>query len=94
MSSISVHDPETIVSFGGEVAEEISRCSDMVLRSMNMAQINDTGEMLTLLGKIMEKFDIDEIRENPGFFQKLFVNLKKQLEKNIGKIPHNGRRSR
>lgn len=85
VSSISVHDPETIVSFGGEVAEEISRCSDMVLRSMNMAQINDTGEMLTLLGKIMEKFDIDEIRENPGFFQKLFVNLKKQLEKILAK---------
>lgn len=85
VSSISVHDPETIVSFGGEVAEEISRCSDMVLRSMNMDQINDTGEMLVLLGKIMDKFDIDEIRENPGFFQKIFGNLKKQLEKILAK---------
>ncbi|MDU1910279.1 toxic anion resistance protein [Fusobacterium sp.] len=85
VSSISVYDTETIISFGGEVAEEISRCSDAVLKSMNMAQINDTGEMLTLLGKIMSKFDIDEIREKPGFLERIFGNLKKQLEKILDK---------
>ncbi|WP_462427590.1 toxic anion resistance protein, partial [Fusobacterium varium] len=85
VSSISVYDTETIISFGGEVAEEISRCSDAVLNSMNMAQINDTGEMLTLLGKIMSKFDIDEIREKPGFLERIFGNLKKQLEKILDK---------
>ena len=85
VSSISVYDAETISSFGGEIAEEISRCSDTVLKNMNMNQINETGEMLTLLGKIMERFDIDEIREKPGFFQKIFGNLKKQLEKILDK---------
>ena len=85
VSSISVYDTETIISFGGEVAEEISGCSDAVLNSMNMAQINDTGEMLTLLGKIMSKFDIDEIREKPGFLERIFGNLKKQLEKILDK---------
>lgn len=84
-SKISVYEPETIVSFGGEVAEEISRCSDVVLNSMNMNQINDSGEMLTLLGKIMDKFDIDEIKENPNFFKKLFGNLKKQLDQILAK---------
>lgn len=85
VSSISVYDTETIISFGGEVAEEISRCSDAVLNSMNMSQINDTGEMLTLLGKIMSKFDIDEIREKPGFLERIFGNLKKQFEKILDK---------
>lgn len=81
VSTISVSDPESIVTFGGEVAEEISKSSDVVLKSMNLDQINDSGEMLMLLGKIMENFDIEEIKDNPGFFQKIFGNMKKQLDK-------------
>lgn len=82
---IAIYEPDTIVSFGAEVAEKISKCSDSVLNSMNMAQINNTGEMLNLLGKIMDKFDIDEIKENPRLFQRLFGNMKKQLEKILEK---------
>lgn len=85
VSEISVHDPETIVTFGSEVAEEISRCSDTILNSINMSQINDTGEMLQLLGKIMDKFDINEIKEQPGLFKKLFGNIKKQLDQILAK---------
>lgn len=86
VSTISVNDPESIVTFGAGAAEEISKCSDVILNSMNMAQINDSGEMLALLGKIMDKFDIDEIREKPGgLFGKLFGNLKKQLDQILAK---------
>lgn len=85
VSTINVYDSETIVTFGGEVAEEISRCSDTVLNSINMSQINDSGEMLALLAKVMDKFDIEEIKEDPGFFQKMFVNMKKQLDKILEK---------
>ncbi len=84
-SQISVYEPDSIVSFGSEVAEEISRCSDAVLNSMNMSQINDSGEMLVLLGKIMDKFDIEEIKDNPNFFKKLFGNMKKQLDQILAK---------
>lgn len=84
-SKIAIYDPETIVTFGNEVAEEIAKCSDTVLNSVNLSQINETGEMLALLGKIMDKFDIDEITEKPGLFQKLFGNIKKQLEKILDK---------
>lgn len=80
-SQIDVYSLETIVSFGAEAAEEISKCSDVVLNSMSMSQLDDSSEMLNTLAKIMQKFDIDEIRENPGLFGKLFGNLKKQLEK-------------
>jgi len=85
VSTISVHDSESIVTFGSEVAEEISRCSDAILNSMNMDQINDSGEMLQLLAKVMDKFDIDEIKEDPGLFKKLFSNMKKQLEQILAK---------
>lgn len=84
-SQIEVNNLSTIVSFGAEAAEEISKASDVILSSMNMSQLDDTSEMLTILAKIMEKFDIDEIKENPSLFGKLFGNMQKQLEKILAK---------
>ena len=86
VSTISVDDPESIVTFGSQVAEEIARSSDVILNSMNMSQINDSGEMLTLLARIMDKFDIDEIRDDGhGIFKKLFNNAKRQLDQILAK---------
>ncbi len=85
VSTIEVNNLDTIVSFGAEVAEEISKASDVVLNSMNMSQLDDTSEMLTTLARIMDKFDIEEIKDNPGFFDKLFGGLKKQLDKILAK---------
>lgn len=85
VSTISVDDPDSIVSFGAPVAEEIAKCSDVVLRSMNTSKLNESSELLNQLTKIMEKFDIEEIKENPGFFDKLFNNAKKKLDKILNK---------
>lgn len=85
VSTIEVHNLETIVTFGAEAAEEISKASDVVLNSMNMSQLDDSSTMLNTLAKIMEKFDIDEIKENPSLFNKLFGNLRKQLDKILAK---------
>lgn len=85
VSTIEVYNMETIVSFGAEAAEEVSKASDIVLNSMNMRQLDESSEMLTALSKIMSKFDIDEIKEDKGIFGKLFGNLKKQLEKILDK---------
>lgn len=85
VSTIEVNNLETIVSFGSEVAEEISKASDIVLNSMNMSQIDDTSEMLNTLAKIMNKFDIEEIKDNPGLFGKIFGGLKKQLQRILDK---------
>lgn len=84
-STIEIDNLETIVSFGAEAAEGISRASDVVLNSMNMTQLDESSEMLNTLAKIMEKFDIDEIRDNPSLFGKLFGNLRKQLDKILNK---------
>lgn len=85
VSTIEVYNLETIVGFGGEVASEIAKCSDAVLSGMNMRQIDDSGAMLAALSKIMDKFDIEEIREDPGFFGRLFSNMRKQLDKILDK---------
>ena len=85
VSTIEVNNLETIVSFGAEAADEISKASDIVLNSMSMSQIDESSEMLNSLSKIMSKFDIDEIKEDKGLFNKLFGNLRKQLEKILQK---------
>ena len=85
VSTIEVNNLETIVSFGADVAEEISKAADVVLRSMNMSQLDETSEMLKTLAKIMDQFDIEEIKDNPSLFSKWFGNLKKQLDKILAK---------
>lgn len=85
VSQIEINNLDTIVSFGAEVAEEISKASDVVLNSMNMSQLDDSSEMLKTLARIMDKFDIEEIKDKPGVFGKLFGNLRKQLEKILDK---------
>ena len=82
---IEVYNMDTIVSFGAKAAEEISKASDVVLNSMNMSQLNETSEMLKSLAKIMDQFDINEIKDNPGLFGKLFGNFRKQLDKILAK---------
>lgn len=52
---------------------------------MNMSQLNETSEMLKSLAKIMDQFDINEIKDNPGLFGKLFGNFRKQLDKILAK---------
>ena len=85
VSTIEVDNLETIVSFGAPAAEQISKASDVVLNSVNMSQLDESSEMLNTLAKIMEKFDIDEIKENKSLFGKLFDNLRKQLDKILAK---------
>lgn len=84
-AKIEVFDPNSIVKFGSEVAEEVSKSADVVLNGMNMDQINNSGKMLEALDKIMGSFDIDEIKEDKGLFGKLFGNAKKKLEKLLNK---------
>lgn len=84
-STLDVYNLDTIASFGADAAEEIAKASDVVLNSMNTSQLNNTSEMMLTLSKIMDQFNIDEIRENPGFFGKLFGNMQKQLDKILSK---------
>ncbi len=61
VSTLDVGDLNTITSFGKAAAENISRASDTVLKSVSMAQVSESGEVMTTLAKIMSKINIDEI---------------------------------
>ncbi len=81
VSTINVNDPNTIVKFGAEAAEQISAASDQVLNSMSIQQINDTGVMLKNLAAIMDQFDAKELEDKPGLFGRLKKNIEKILNK-------------
>lgn len=82
VSTIDANDPNSIITFGNEVAEEISKASDQVLNSMNMSQLDDSSELLNALAHIMEQFDAKELTEEKKGF---FANLRKQLDKILDK---------
>lgn len=83
VDSINVNDLNSIVKFGNDAATEISKASDQVLNTMNMDQINDSGEMLTALAAVMDQFDMKELTEEPK--KGLFANLRKQIDKLLDK---------
>lgn len=82
VSTININDVNSIVKFGNDVAMEISKASDQVLRSMNMDQINDSGQLLQHLSAIMAQFDAKELADEP---KGLFANLRKQVDKLLAK---------
>lgn len=63
-SKIDVNDFNSIVSFGDEAAKEISECSKKILENTNVALLNDSGNIMISLDKIMKQIDITELREN------------------------------
>jgi uncharacterized protein YaaN involved in tellurite resistance len=83
-SEIDVGDPNSLVTFGSKVAEEVSKASDQVLRSMNIDQINDSGQLMNYLANIMNQFDAKELEEPTGI-KKLFSKAEKEIEKILGK---------
>ena len=86
VSTINVYDMDTVVTFGSKAADEVSKVSDAVLRSMDMSQLDGSSEMLKTLAAIMAKFDIEEIKDRPAsLFSRFFGNIKKQLEDILAK---------
>ena len=82
VSTINANDPNSIISFGNQVAEEISKASDQVLNSMNMSQLDDSSELLNALKNIMDQFDAKELTEEK---KGLFASLRRQLDKILAK---------
>lgn len=89
-SEIEVYNLESIVSFGAKAAEEVSNCSDVILNSMNLSQLDNSSALLNSLSKIMDEFDINEIEEKQGIWNRLFNNARKQLDKMLAKYHNMG----
>jgi uncharacterized protein YaaN involved in tellurite resistance len=84
--SIDERDQIQILEFGKEPAVQISRFSDQILSNMRTTKVEDSGELLKQLGRIMDKFDKKDFeKSSEGFFGKLFKKGEKMVEKLFGK---------
>lgn len=78
---INIEDVNSIMTFGKNTAEEVSRFSDAILHSMESTKVEDSGELLLQLNKIMDKFDIKDFDDKqPGFLGKIFSKAKSSVE--------------
>ncbi len=84
--TIDERDQIQILEFGKEPAVQISRFSDQILGNMRTTKVEDSGELLKQLGRIMDKFDAKDFQKTSGgFFGKLFKKGEKMVEKLFGK---------
>ncbi len=89
--SIDERDQIQILEFGKEPAVQISRFSDQILNNMRTTKVEDSGELLKQLGRIMDKFDKKDFEQtSKGFFGKLFKKSEKMMEKLFGKYQSMG----
>ena len=84
-SEIDISDTSTIIAFGSQAAEGIARCSDSVLRSVEMDRINQTSALMKSLTTIMDKFDPKELSDDKKGLSKIFQKAKDQLQKILDK---------
>ena len=69
-SEVDVNNTNSIINFGQKASENISRISDELLNSMKQVKSEEASEMLVALTKIMDKFDVQElknVKEESGF---------------------------
>jgi uncharacterized protein YaaN involved in tellurite resistance len=90
--SIDERDQIQILEFGKEPAVQISRFSDQILSNMRTTKVEDSGELLKQLGRIMDKFDKKDFEKTSGgIFGKLFKKGEKMVEKLFGKYQTMGK---
>ena len=78
---INIEDVSSIMTFGKKTAEAVSQFSDAILHSMQATKVEDSGELLIQLNKIMDKFDIKDFEDKPpSFIGKIFTKAKNSVE--------------
>lgn len=83
-SEIEVQNINSIIQFGQNASENISRISDDLLSSMREVKSEEASEMLIALTKIMDKFDVKELEnteQKKGIFSKIFKSAQETIEK-------------
>lgn len=84
---IYVDDLNTILRFGQKATEGISKVSDNLLANMKAVKSEEAGEMIVQLTKVMDKFDIKELKDikEPSAIKKIFNRAKNSIEELFNK---------
>ena len=97
-SQIEVYNLESIVSFGAGAADEISKCSDVVLNSMNLSQLDDSSAMLNTLADHVVAVrgncdsEVDQmVLEFPRPLRQAVRKPPQAAGQNPRQVPHHGR---
>lgn len=78
---IDVNNVETVMTFGQDTAQEISKFADQILNSMETTKVENSGTLLVQLNKIMDKFDVKDFEEKkPTFLKKMFNKAKNSID--------------
>ena len=87
-SEIVLSDPNTIVNFGRESAEQLSKCADTIITTYDSSYLSKTSDMMKSLTNIMKKFDKEEIKKiekEPGALEKFFNRSIEKMDKIVNK---------
>ena len=91
-NAVDIKDQLELIELGKEPSMEISRFADQILHTMSLSKIEDSGELLKQLGKIMDRFDSkDFAEEKSGFFSRMFKKADKMIEQIFSKYQTMGR---
>lgn len=82
-NEIDVRNPNTILSFGQSPSEGISKVSDQLLSNIKKVKAEEASEMLVKLTKVMDQFDLNEIKgdaNEKNFVSKIFGKVKSKYD--------------
>ncbi|WP_425447280.1 toxic anion resistance protein [Dethiothermospora halolimnae] len=78
---LDIKDAQAVLKFGQDTSQEISKFADRILHSLETTNVEDSGNLLQQLNKIMDKFEIKDFKEEKtGLLQKIFKKAKKSME--------------
>ena len=82
-NEVEIQNPNSIIMFGQNASENISKVSDELLKSMKAVKSEEASEMLVNLTKIMDKFDVKELEgvEKPSMLSKLMKGVGNSVAK-------------
>jgi uncharacterized protein YaaN involved in tellurite resistance len=90
--SIDEHDIIKILEYGKEPAVEVSRFSDQILGVMRTNNVEDSGQLLKQLGKIMDRFDKKDFEKaSGGLISRLFKRSENMLDRLYSKYQSMGK---
>lgn len=81
-NQLDLSNSESVMRFGQDTAQEISKFADKILYSLETTKVEDSGTLLEQLNKIMNKFDVKDFKEEKsgGLLGKFFKKAKQSIE--------------
>ena len=72
IAEIDMQDRTSLIFFGAKTQERMSQISENMLEGVKNKDLGSVGSSLNDMISTIRGFDVDELMEKPGFFQRLF----------------------